>query len=132
LRKAISEKNRKTLDEEYKYLEPAETKRVKNLIRKVALDINKRTTNKYLRDPKDQRKFKKNIIFFATDDELLYCRDMDKVLPKESSREKQLRMEEEALEEEFISDDEEDYIIMATHFGKKKTTRILSKKMIFM
>lgn len=123
LRKAISEKNRKTLDDEYKYLEPAETKRVKNLIRKVVLDSNKRISNKYSRNPKDQRKFKKNIIFFATEDEVLYCRDMDKVLPKESSREKQLRMEEEALEEELISDEEEDDVIMATHFGKKKTTR---------
>ena len=89
----------------------------------MVLDSNKRISNKYSRNPKDQRKFKKNIIFFATEDELLYCRDMDKVLPKESSREKQLRMEEEALEEELISDEEEDDVIMATHFGKKKTTR---------
>lgn len=122
MRKAIAEKNRKKLDEEYKFLEPAETKRVKNLIRKVVPD-RRITANRNFKNPKDQRKFKKNIIFFATDDELLYCKDMDKVLPKESSREKQLRLEEEQIQEELISSDEDDNAIMAKHFGKKKITR---------
>ena len=97
------------MDEEYKYLEPAETKRVKNLIRKVALDINKRTTNKYSRDPKN---------YYIVE---IWIKFYQKNLLERNS------LKEEALEEEFISDDEEDYIIMATHFGKKKTTRKAKK-----
>ena len=64
------------MDEEYKYLEPAETKKVKNLVRVIVIDRSK--SNKNSRNPKDQRKFRKNIVFFASNDELLNCRDMDK------------------------------------------------------
>lgn len=117
------------MDDEYKYLEPAETKRVKNLIRKIPVNNIRQSTalNKNPKSSKDQRKFKKNIIFFATDDEMLHLRDMEKVLPKESSREKQLRLEEEQIHEELISDDDDDDAIVAKHFSKKKTTTRKSK-----